>query len=328
MIDFPVRGWLVAVLILATASLPFFITDPYFRNTLIICGIYAIFAISLDLIAGFIGVYSFGHAAFLGVGAYTSGILVAKGGLPYLATIPIAMLFSGLLGFVFSLPALRMRGVYFAITTLACAEIIKLVATNWSSLTEGNMGLPVAVTSFAPLPFTDDRLALYYIALTALALCCFFIARFVRSPTGRGLIAIRENEALASTVGVPVFAVKSILFSVSAAIAGLAGAIYAPFVGIVGPDLMSVNYSALGLLMVVVGGQGTIVGPIVGAIMFSLVAEFFRFADELRMIVFSALLVFSIIVMPRGLIAPLIAALNRRFGDRRTAGLSGQEPST
>lgn len=313
MIEFPIRPWAAMLLILAVAALPIVITDAYFRSILVICIIYALFAVSLDLIVGFIGVYSFGHAAFLGVGAYTSGILVTKVGLPYLVTIPAAMVIAGLLGLVFSLPALRMRGVYFAITTLACAEIVKLVATNWSSLTDGSMGLPITVNHFGPIEVPDIRVALYYLGLAGLTLACFFLARLVNSPIGRGLIAIRENEALAATNGIPVFLVKSILFSVSAALAGLAGAIYAPFVGIIGPDLLSVNYSALGLLMVVVGGQGTIIGPIIGALLFTVVAEFFRFADELRMVAFSALLIVSIIAMPRGIVAPFLDRMNRYY---------------
>ncbi len=292
--------------ILVVALLPWTVPDRYFLSVLVVCGIYSIYAVSLDLIVGYLGVFSFGHAAFFGVGAYVAGVLQTRYGLSYWATLPAAMAMSAALGLLFTVPALRTRGIYFAITTLACAEITRLGVVSFPELTRGYMGLSVPQPG-APLGLAlEHGILFFYLVYLLLLVVCIMVRRFIDSAMGRGLVAIRENESLALSVGIPVLSTTVAVFTVSSALAGLSGALYAGFVGIASPELMSVSYSALALLMVIVGGRGTVWGGIAGAFMFTVVTEFFRVADEMRMVFFSALLIVSMIAMPRGLIAPLL----------------------
>ncbi len=310
---------LVAMALLVVAVAPFVVTDAYFQQVLVIFGIYAIFAVALDILFGFLGVHSFGHAAFFGGGAYVCGILMETWALPFGVALVAATLASAALGFLIAIPALRMRGIYFAITTLFCAEIVRLVVTNVPEVTRGVMGLTTPMPSFPGVSYRYETVAFYYLTFAILVLACFLLERFRISPLGRSFIAIRENEQLAASVGVPVFRIKFYAFGVSGGLAGLAGAIYAPFIGIISPDLLSPTYSAMGMLMVVVGGFGTIYGAIFGAFMFSVVTEFFRAAAELRMIIFSGILIAAIIFMPRGVLTPLVEYLRRPAVRAKTA---------
>lgn len=314
----PTRASVALVLaIIGIACFPLVSRDRYFTSVLVLCGIYAIFAVSLDLIVGFLGVFSFGHAAFFGAGAYVAGVMQTRYGWSYWPTLPLAVIAAALLGLVFTLPALRMRGIYFAITTLACAEIARLAVVSFPEVTRGSMGLPVP----APAPpwnlSMEHGILFFYVVAALLLIVCVLMRRFTDSAIGRGLIAIRENESLALSVGIPVLTTTTAVFTVSSGLAGLSGALYAGFVGIASPDLMSVSYSALALLMVIVGGRGTIWGGIAGAFMFTGVTEFFRVADEMRMIFFSALLILSMIAMPQGIVAPLLRFAAARKGRAR-----------
>lgn len=309
-------GALTIVAIAAIALLPIVVTDAYWRSVLTTCGVYAIFAVALDVIVGFVGIYSFGHAAFFGFGAYVSGLLISSANVSFPLALAAATFGSGALGAVLTFPVLRLKGPYFAIATLASAELLRLVAVNWTELTHGVVGLNVPSPAIPFVQPGHELLAFYYLAYGILIASCLVLARFFRSPSGRAVIGVRENEQLASAIGIPAVALKSAMLTVSAALAGAAGALYAPFVGIVSPDLVSVNYSALGLLMVIVGGQGTLVGPILGAFVFTVVTELFRVASDLRMICFSLGLIAAITLTPRGLIAPLLD-LGRRSGAGR-----------
>lgn len=303
--------------LIAIVVLPHVVADRYFMSVIIVCGIYALFAVSLDLIVGFLGVYSFGHAAFLGLGAYTSGILITRYDVSFWLTMPLAAAIAGGVGFLFALPAWRTRGIFFAITTLALAEIVQLVIINVPDVTRGSMGLSIPRPEIPKGFVVDDNGVFFYVTYGLLFLATLAILRFMTSPAGRGLVAIRENEDLAASIGIPVQSITTIVFVASAGLAGLAGSIYGGYIGIASPDLMSVNYSALALLMVIVGGRGTVFGAIMGAFIFSVVTEIFRVADEWRMIAFSLLLIVSMIAMPRGIVAPLLALLDGSAGRRK-----------
>ena len=307
MVNNRTTAWLAVIGLLAL--LPLVVRDQYFMNVIVLCGIYALFALSLDLVVGYLGVFSFGHAAFFGLGAYAAGLLQTRYALSFWVTLPASMLLAGALGLLFTVPALRMRGIYFAITTLACAEITRLIVISFPEVTRGSMGLAIPQPSVPFGPRMEHGNMFFYVVYALLFLACTVILRFTDSTKGRGLIAIRENEALAQSVGIPVLSTTMGVFTGSAALAGLSGALYGGFVGIATPDLLAVPYSALAILMVIVGGRGTVWGGIAGAFMFTVVTEFFRVADELRMIFFSSLLIISMIVAPRGLVVPMIGLM-------------------
>ena len=302
----------VAALLLL-GILPFAIQEPYFLRVIIIFGIYAIYALALDFLVGFLGEVSFGHAAFLGIGAYTTGILVERYQISYWAAAPVALGFAGVIGFIVGFATLRLRGVHFAILTLASSEILRLVALNWQEVTHGSMGLSVADPSVPLLgqgrSFTPTTY--YYFVFSILVLVFRLLARLVASPLGSSMVAIRENHSLAAAVGIPTFKIKLLAFIISGVIAAIAGVAYAPFVGIIGPDLLGSGYSALGLLMVIVGGKGTLYGALIGAFVFSIITEMFRFANELRMMAFAVFLLASLVLNPGGIVSFLLRAWER-----------------
>lgn len=313
--------------VLLLTSLPFAIQEPYFLRVIILFGIYAIYALALDFLIGFLGEVSFGHAAFLGIGAYATGILVERYQFSYWAAAPVALGLAGATGFVVGFATLRLRGVHFAILTLASSEILRLVALNWQEFTHGSMGLSVADPSVPLLgqgrSFTPATY--YYFVFFILVLVFRLLARLVASPVGNSMVAIRENHSLAAAVGIPIFKVKLMAFVISGVIAAMAGVAYAPFVGIIGPDLLGSGYSALGLLMVIVGGKGTLYGALVGAFVFSIITEMFRFANELRMMAFAVFLLASLVLNPGGIVSLLFRAWERLTRARTGVVAEAQE---
>ncbi len=306
--------WVIAILALL---LPIIFQDPYLRNILVIFAIYCLLALSLNIIVGYIGEVSLGHAAFFGLGAYASAILSKNVGFPVLLSIPAAVLFSGALGLFIGYLALRLKGPYFAITTLAFAEIIRLIVTNWVDLTRG----PLGFTQIPPLMLgfpgwfefkVIHELPYYYFVLVLVGLVLFVIYNLMHSPTGRTFLAIREQEPLARSVGVSPFRYKVLAFVLSTMIAGLAGAAYAHFFRIISPDINMVYYSAIPLMMVMVGGRGTMGGPFLGALLFAVLPELFRTAGTIRMVFFASFLLACIVYMPEGIAVKIQALIKDR----------------
>jgi len=300
------RNWTRFLGLVVALLLPIVFQDPYLRNILVIFGIYCLLALSLNIIVGYIGEVSLGHAAFFGLGGYASAILSKTVGFPVLLSIPSAVVISGILGLFIGYLALRLRGPYFAITTLAFAEIIRLIVTNWVDLTRG----PLGFTQIPPLVLgipgwfefkVMSELRYYYFVLVLVGLVFLLIYNVVHSPTGRTFLAIREQEPLARSVGISPFRYRVLAFVISTMIAGLAGAAYAHFFRIISPDINMVYYSAIPLMMVMVGGRGTLLGPFLGALLFAVLPELFRTAGTIRMVFFASFLLATIVYMPEGI---------------------------
>ncbi|MGE3913098.1 MAG: branched-chain amino acid ABC transporter permease, partial [Chloroflexota bacterium] len=219
--------------------------------------IYCVLALGLQLLTGYAGQLSLGQAAFFGVGAYTSALLARDLGLPFWVTAPVAAMFAALLGACLA-PLTRLRGHYLAVATLGFGEIVYLVLVNWETVTRGPFGLinipPPAVGGF--VLGTADRF--YYLALAVAATAYVLVARLTRASSrfGRGLRAIRQNELAAAAVGVSPLTYKVQAFVLSAALAGLAGSLFAHFDGYLNPGEFRLDTSILVLLMIVVGGLG------------------------------------------------------------------------
>lgn len=305
--------------LLVAVALPLALTDGYMRNIAVLFCINASFAAGLNLLIGYVGQISFGHAAFLGIGAYASGLLATNLGLPLWVTLPCAVLIAGAVGALVALVSLRLGGVYLAIVTLAFAEIMRLVVLNWTSFTRGPMGLHV------PKPHMpgDFDLAYYYMVLLILGGTIWLTSRLLQAPVGRAFLAVRDAENLAESVGINTFGVKVLGFALSTGIAGAAGAAYAHYYGVITPELLGVGYTATGLLMVIVGGKSRLYGPLLGALIFTVLPETLRMAGSLRMIVFGLLLLLTILFLPQGLARGwelLVAALRPgRHGERGAA---------
>jgi branched-chain amino acid transport system permease protein len=313
--------WIFAILILL---LPIIFQDPYLRNILVIFGIYCLLALSLNIIVGYIGEVSLGHAAFFGLGAYTSAILSKNIGLSVLLSIPLAVVFSGALGLFIGYLALRLKGPYFAITTLAFAEILRVIVTNWIDLTRGPLGFTQIPPLILRLPGLFElkvihELPYYYFVWLLVALALLVIYNLLHSPTGRAFLAIREQEPLARSVGISPFRYKVLAFVISTMVAGLAGGAYAHFFRIVSPDIHTVYYSAIPLMMVMVGGRGTLLGPFLGALLFAVLPELFRTAGTIRMVFFASFLLATIVYMPDGIAVKIQTFFENRAAKKSSA---------
>jgi branched-chain amino acid transport system permease protein len=260
------RDWYLALLVLL-AALPILLPDYLVDLSLML--IFGLCGLSLMVLAGFTGLVSLGHAAFLGIGAYAHVYFTQDLGLPWLASVPLAVAVAAAAGVLLGLPALRMTGIYLTIATLAFALIIQEVFNRWETVTGGLKGRPVEKPVIFGLSFDDDR-AFYFLCLAFLIAGLWITRNLLRSPTGRAWVAIRDSEIAAQSMGVNLAVYKTMAFAYSAAIMGAAGALFAHQVGFLAPDIFTVLLSIQFLLMVVVGGLGSLHGAIFGAIFVAL----------------------------------------------------------
>jgi branched-chain amino acid transport system permease protein len=231
--------------------------------------IYGLCGVSLMVLAGYTGLVSLGHAAFLGIGAYAHVYFAQSLGLPWVVAIVLAALVTAASGVLVGLPALRMTGVYLTIATLAFALIIQEVFTHWEAVTGGLKGRPVDKAVIFGIPFGDSR-AFYFLCLAVLIFGLWLTANLLRAPTGRAWVAIRDSEIAAQSMGVHLAVYKTIAFAYSAALMGVAGALFAHKVSFLAPDIFTVLLSIQFLLMVVVGGLGSLHGALFGAVFVAL----------------------------------------------------------
>jgi branched-chain amino acid transport system permease protein len=307
----------VVLVLLASVIYPWVMRDPYYMHMAILIGIYTLLAISINLLLGYTGQLSLGHAAFFGVGAYASSLVYLNLKVPMWGGMVMAPIAAGILGYIVAKLAFRLRGAYFVIMTIGVAEVLKLVGLNWVELTKGPMGLTdigTAAFSFGALGTIDfsQKIPYYYLTLIFVILCIYLEYRLVHSSFGRAFISIRENEDLAGSVGINCYKYLVIVVIVSASIAGVAGSLYAHYVSFIDPGVFAFFLSVNAVMMVIGGGQGTLVGPIVGAILFSLIPEWLRVFGDARMAIYAVMVIFIVIFMPRGILYYLTQLFNLR----------------
>ena len=298
--------WLVG---LAGAALlcavPRFFSLDYYLHMFVMSEIYAVLAMSLALIVGFSGQVSMGHAAFYGVGAYASALISLKSGLPFWVTIWCAGAVAGLLSFVIGKMVLRLRGHFLAITTAFFGVLVTLILNNWIDLTNGPMGVP-GIPRPSPISLPGLTLSFktradyYYLGLVFVGLVAFLLYRIVNSRIGNALIAIRENEELARSIGVDAMAYKVFAFTLGGALAGMAGSFYAHYILFISPVTFTIAESINLLVMIIFGGMTTLFGPVFGAVALTLLPEFLRMAGSLRLVIYGVALVIFIIWLPLG----------------------------
>lgn len=233
--------------------------------------IFAIAGVGLMLLVGYTGLISLGHAAFLGIGAYVNAVLLAKG-LPFLLTLPIAGLFTALCGAAIGRPTLRMSGLYLAIATLAFGSIVGTVFQKWDSVTGGFDGFAVPEATAFGLSLSTTT-GLYYVSLAVLVFVMWTAANLLRSPTGRAMMAIRDSEVSAQSMGIHLARYKTMAFAISAGMTGLAGALFAHYVRFLAPDAFDVLLSVQFVTIVFVGGLGSLRGAILGAMFVRLLPQ-------------------------------------------------------
>ena len=304
-------GWL---LVAGALTLPLWLQSPYHVHVAIMAGIFGVLAMSLNLLLGYTGQLSLGHAAFFGVGAYTSALLTLKLEWSFWPALAVAVGLAGAAGFFIGRLALKLRGAYFVLVTISFAGVISLVSVNWIELTNGPLGLPgVPAPELGPWSLRT-KTAYYYLVLAAVALSYAVCRRIVRSRIGRALVALRENEALAESIGVDVTHYLVLAAVVSAAMAGLGGSLYAHYTRFVSPEVFLFTYTVTMVIMVVAGGKGTLAGPLVGAVLFTVLPEALRAAAswQWQMLAYGVLLVALVFFLPRGIVPRLSAAIGGR----------------
>lgn len=325
------RRLLTILWLIALFTLPLWMTNQYYLHILINAGIFAVAAMSLNLLLGFTGQLSLGHVVFFGVGAYTSALVslgfdleVSIGNASQTLVFPArsvwlaflaGVLAAGFFGWLIGKLSFRVRGAYFVIVTISFAEVVKLIALNWVDLTEG----PMALNNIPPFSFVIPgwgevafyrKLPNYYLVLFLCIISYVVIRRLIGSRVGRAFIALRENEQLAESVGINVTRFLVLAAVVSAALAGAAGGIYAHYIKIVDPDVFLFIYTVSMVIMVITGGKGTLSGPIVGALIFGILPELLRevAGPEVQWILYGLIMIGIVYFLPDGIV-PAVASL-------------------
>jgi branched-chain amino acid transport system permease protein len=299
----------VCALVLLALLVPF-LFGPYRVGQFTLVLAYAVAVLGLNLLVGYNGQISLGHGAFFALGAYTSALLIEKAGLHYLLTLPIAGIVAFAVGFLFGVPALRLRGLYLALVTLGLAIALPQLIKRFDGLTEGTQGLTVEQpTSPSWLPFADDQ---FLYLLTLLVAAVMFVAAWslMRSQVGRAIKAVRDGEIPASTLGINLASTKTRVFALSAGYAGVAGALYVLAIGFVAPEAFTVTVSLAFLAAIVVGGLATIVGAIFGALFIEFVPVYASDVnDALTGVIYGGVLILFMYLLPGGAVGLL-----RRIG--------------
>ena len=289
--------------LLAALAAPLLIGgNRYFLDVLIMSFIWAIAACGLNVLLGYTGLLSLAHAAFFGVGAYGTGLLTLRLGWSFWLAWPAATLLAAALGALLGLVAYRTRGDAFAIFTLAVGVIVTSVIARWDALTGGRDGLNGVPPpgNLGPVSFEKAQ-SFYYLALLTLVLTLYVTARVVRAPVGRAFVAVRSNEDLARASGIDIFAHKQRALMLSTGLAGLAGGLYAAYLGFLGPAVTGVTTTFQLLLYVIVGGVGTLAGPVVGALLLVILGQLLQAFQDWQLLILGPLLVILVLFFPQGL---------------------------
>ncbi|HTW70258.1 MAG TPA: branched-chain amino acid ABC transporter permease [Acetobacteraceae bacterium] len=310
----PVAG---GCLVVASLVLLPVVATSYQLGTLVVSMVFLLPALGLNLILGYTGMLSLAQMGFFGVGGYTSALLAMHFGTPFWLNFLAACVVPALVAIPLAIPALRLRHTSFVMCTIAFVFILESVSKNWVSVTRGDMGL-----SSVPRP----RLGLwsggfevhtvvqyYYLGLLLCMLAVAVLVAIVRSPAGRYMIAIREDEILAASVGGRTWHYRLAAFVLSAAFAGAGGSYYVHYITVISPTVFDPSYTNTVLVVVLGGGVGTISGPILGSVVFVALSEALRVAPELRMMIYGLILTVSVFAFPKGLIELLASVAKRAW---------------
>lgn len=293
------------LIIAAIALVPLVVSAPYVLGIILVSVYFAILALAWNLLAGYTGQFSLAPAAFAMIGGYATALLDFYWKVPLALAIPAAIVATGLAGLILGKLVLNLSGPYLSLTTLAFAEIARVVVSNSNEFTRGDQGMHVAT-------LTDSRLAYYYIFLAALVAVLAFIYGLLKGKLGRFMMAVRDDPVGAESRGIDVVRIKMIAFCVSCAICGLAGSLYGTFSQLVSPELGLLQQTGLILSMVVIGGMGSLSGSILGAVLVYMGSEWLRGFGNIQLIVFALLVILFARYIPGGLWGWITARLQGR----------------
>ncbi|MDN5697111.1 MAG: branched-chain amino acid ABC transporter permease [Rubrobacter sp.] len=310
---------LVALLAFALLVPAILADNTYILGVVILAYVWAIATYGLNILLGYTGQLSLGHAGFFGIGAYTVGVLTVNHGFPFWPSLLLGVILASVLGFLIGIFALRTREEYFAIFTLGVGFVIFLVIERWESLTGGPTGL-IGVPypePIGPIQF-DGPGSIYYLVLAFLALTIYISAAIARSLLGRTFMAIRTSEELAASMGINVGRNKQLAFTISTGLAGLAGGLYSTYIGFLGPAVVNVQSTFEMLMFLLVGGMGSLSGPLVGSLIVTTLFESFQAFEAYRLVVLGPVVILIVIFFPRG-IAGLWQSATAKLSSRRAA---------
>lgn len=303
---------MIALGALILLALPWIIRDRYVQHLMVLSCISIILSSSWNLLAGYSGLLNLGHAAFFGIGGYTSALLALKLGLSPWIGLPLGGVMASFFGILLGIPSFRLSGPYLAITTIGFSEILRLVSMNWVSVTRGSLGL-YGIPPFTPLklsekifiPFTTEQ-NVYYIVLVFTVLILFLLKKLIHSEFGISLKSMREDEIGSESIGIHASYYKLMVFMISAFLAGFAGSLYAHYIRLISPEMLSLGETFSVLTMVMVGGLGTLGGPVIGAVLLTFLSEGLRFVEDyakidIRLIIYGLLLMLTILFMRNGI---------------------------
>jgi len=294
--------WVAGLMVAGMCILPLGL-GIYPQHVLIVSLFYVMMASSWNLLAGYTGQVSFGHAAMAGIGAYTSGILAVKAGIDPWIGVCVGTAIAALLGLGLGALCLKMGGIYLSLTTLAFSQILHIVIVNEYDVTRGTMGLQVP-----GLMAEYSKITYYYIMLAAAALMLTILYRMIHSNLGLNFRAVQNDEAAAKSVGVKVLQVRVLAFTVASAMAGFAGSLYGHYLLLITPEIPSLDLQFNVLAMTVIGGMGSFIGPVIGAFALNILAEKIRDYGEYHVLVFGLVALVVARFAPNGLVG-----LWRRF---------------
>jgi branched-chain amino acid transport system permease protein len=301
--------WIAAVALLLLA--PLFL-GKYTIFLLSLLAIYALVALGLNLLMGYTGQIAAGHAGFLALGAYFTAIIGEN--LPWLpcpVILLLAGIFSGAIGFLLGIPILRLKGFYIAMATLAFGVVVSEVILQWSSITGGDDGFSVPTARIAGFAFDSD-LKLYYLIIPVTLVMTILAKNLVNGYIGRAFIALRESEIAAQTIGIDLARYKTIAFAISAFYTGVAGGLFAYLITYLSPDAFTIELSVDFIAMIVIGGMGSILGSIIGAVILTGMQQVLAGLLDLQILIFGLSLIVFMIFMPRG-ITGMIYDLKEKF---------------
>jgi branched-chain amino acid transport system permease protein len=299
----PQQRWFgLALMLVFLVSVPPFLSS-YLLTLLTQALIYAILAMSLDLLLGYAGLASLGHAAYFGIGAYGVGVLTTQHGANFWVALAVGLVLAMVVAGIFGLVALRATGVYFLMITLALGMVVWGLAHRWVSLTQGDNGIPGIPRPDLGLPWSLAKsIPFYYFALAGFLLAFWLLRVIVHSPFGHSLVGIRESESRMRTLGYQVWLHKYIAFIIAGACGGFAGVLWAYYNGFVSPGDVELATSVEVLLMVALGGRGTLVGPALGAGVIVFLKNFVSVYTQRWLLILGAVYVLTIMYAPEGII--------------------------
>jgi branched-chain amino acid transport system permease protein len=294
---------LIVVCLALLIALPYTGVSQYVMNLVIKIGVYTMFGLGLNILVGYVGLISLGHAGFVAIGAYTCSLLMLNGGLNFWVSLLISALVAAVFGILLGLPTLRLSGSYLSIVTLGFGEIVKTVLKNWKSVTNGTLGVkPIPKPTVFGVSMTLANNGLYYIMLALLLIITVFCIVVVKSKTGRAFLAIKTDETAAVMMGINVTYYKVLAFVLSGVICAVAGAYYATTMGYIDPNSFTFDTSTTILSIVILGGMGTIRGTFLGALILIVFPELSRALMDYRFVVYGIILVVMMRFRPQGVL--------------------------